>query len=69
MNSFYSDKDEKTLIIIAHRLSTIRDCDLICVFDKGRIVEKGTHEQLLKRNKKYAELWRAQNEKNNNQAY
>jgi ABC-type multidrug transport system fused ATPase/permease subunit len=38
---------ERTSIVIAHRLSTVRDADLICVVDDGRIVERGTHEELL----------------------
>ena len=50
----------RTSIVIAHRLSTIRDDDLIVVMDQGRIVEKGSHAQLLARRGKYYDLYMTQ---------
>lgn len=47
----------KTLIVIAHRLSTIADADRIFVVDDGRIVEEGTHQQLLENGKGYPAMW------------
>lgn len=47
----------KTVIVIAHKLNTIKDCDNILVFDKGKIVEQGTHEELLKQNRYYKKLY------------
>jgi ATP-binding cassette, subfamily B, bacterial len=51
---------ECTQIIIAHRLSTVRNADIILVLDQGRIVERGSHEDLLAHNGYYATLIRNQ---------
>src|SRR5437660_4881929 len=50
----------RTSFIIAHRLSTVRDADLVLVVDKGQIVERGTHDELLALNGRYAELYQRQ---------
>ncbi|MBE0689326.1 MAG: ABC transporter ATP-binding protein, partial [Anaerolineae bacterium] len=50
----------RTSIVIAHRLSTILSADLILVMDRGRIVERGTHESLLAQNGLYAQLYETQ---------
>ncbi|HPF53823.1 MAG TPA: ABC transporter ATP-binding protein [Eubacteriales bacterium] len=50
----------RTSFVIAHRLSTIVDADIILVVDNGRIVEQGTHKELLKKNGFYAEIYNSQ---------
>ncbi|MCH5156097.1 MAG: ABC transporter ATP-binding protein [Clostridiales bacterium] len=51
---------KKTGFVVAHRLSTIVNADIILVMDNGRIVERGTHQELLKKNGAYASLYQAQ---------
>jgi ATP-binding cassette subfamily B protein len=50
----------RTTIVIAHRLSTIKEADLILVMEQGKVIEKGTHSDLLRENGFYAELYNSQ---------
>ena len=52
--------EDKTAIVIAHRLSTILRMDRIIVLENGKIIEQGTHQKLLDKNGKYAEMWKHQ---------
>jgi ATP-binding cassette, subfamily B, multidrug efflux pump len=55
--SLYRLMENKTVIAIAHRLSTIAAMDRLIVMDQGRIVEQGSHQELLNQGGIYAQLW------------
>ena len=57
LKDFYKGR---TVVIVAHRLSTVRHADNIIVLEKGRVVEEGTHEQLLRRRGTYCKLVKSQ---------
>ena len=54
--------EERSVVFISHRLSTTRKADRIVMLEKGRIIEQGSHEELLKMEGKYAQMWKAQAE-------
>ncbi len=47
----------RTVVVVAHRLHTVRQADSIAFLDGGRIVEQGTHAELLRKNGRYAQFW------------
>ncbi|ESQ54382.1 hypothetical protein EUTSA_v10027580mg [Eutrema salsugineum] len=63
MKTLRSLASDRTCVFIAHRLTTAMQCDEIIVMEKGKVVEKGTHEVLLRKSGRYAKLWIQQNSK------
>ncbi|CAH8275030.1 unnamed protein product [Arabidopsis lyrata] len=63
MKTFRSVASNRTCVFIAHRLTTAMQCDEIIVMEKGKVVEKGTHQVLLGKSGRYANLWTQQNSK------
>lgn len=61
-NKIYEFFKDKTVIIISHRFSTVRNADRIVVIDEGKVVEQGSHEELMEKNGYYAESFRLQAE-------
>jgi ABC-type multidrug transport system fused ATPase/permease subunit len=57
---FHKFSEEKTAIYISHRLASTRFCDRILFIDGGRIEEEGSHDELMARNGKYAEMFNIQ---------
>lgn len=60
LSSLKQERRNKTTIIAAHRLTSVMNADLILVLKNGHIIERGIHQQLLKRDGWYAEMWRRQ---------
>ena len=50
----------RTALVIAHRLTTVKNADCILVLDEGKLVESGTHSELLQKNGSYAKLYKTQ---------
>jgi ABC-type multidrug transport system fused ATPase/permease subunit len=50
MDAIHNLMHSKTIIIIAHRISTVRECDMICLMEKGQITARGTYDELLETN-------------------
>jgi len=60
LNGLRDVRQNRTTLIVSHRISTVRDADLICVLEDGKIIERGTHDQLIEQGGEYADLYRRQ---------
>ena len=61
-NSIDKLRNEKTLVVISHRLANVKNADKIYLLDKGNLIEEGNHEDLIKKENKYYELVKMQEE-------
>jgi HlyD family secretion protein len=57
MNCIFSFAGSKTIIIVAHRISTIKKCDIIYLFEEGRIIDQGSFDDLIKKNKNFSLMY------------
>lgn len=51
----------RTIVMVAHRLSTVIDCDRICVINEGKIIEEGSHNELIEQEGTYMRMYNLQN--------
>ena len=57
MNCIFNFSESKTVILIAHRISTVKKCDVIYLFENGRVVDHGNFDDLTKRNKNFSQMF------------
>ncbi len=60
LNGLRDVRQNRTTLIVSHRISTVRDADMICVLDDGKIIERGTHDELIRLGGEYADLYQRQ---------
>ena len=56
MGAIHDFSGSKTIVVVAHRLATVKRCDCIYLMDEGSIIDSGTYEELVKRNKKFKKM-------------